>query len=197
MKIYKHIAMFLFGVMALLTTACTAINPDYKFGDITRGVIKTAEDLAELKRGYCSNNNYIVRAIVLNAIRELEPNYVGICNVPQVKIDSRNEVIGASGNLDSIASIHGDGRQGIGFAGERVRVEPSEVRLCAGFDLGPEHLPSLLYSRSGLFERQDGLRQGPSGFAVSNQYDELDQHEKGLLGASLTSYQTKSGALLL
>lgn len=196
---FKHILAFIAVViMAVSVVSCSAINPDYKFGDLTRGIVKTAEDLVELKNGYCSNNNLIVRAVVLNAIRQLEPNYVGICNGnAEAKENSRNEIIDRSGNTYVTSGILDNDRSGIRLGSQWMRIEPSEVRLRSGYDMGPEHLPSLLHSRFGLSEWQNGTRQRSSGFEVFDQYDVADQHEKGLLGVRVASFETQAGALLL
>lgn len=66
--------------LAGCVTACTAVE-NYRFGDITRTALTTAEKVNALKADYCSTPNGPARGLLLQTIRRVDPEYVGVCVV--------------------------------------------------------------------------------------------------------------------
>lgn len=66
--------------LAGCVTACTALE-NYEFGDATRAALATAAQINALKADYCSTPNGPSRDLILQTIRRVDPEYVGVCVV--------------------------------------------------------------------------------------------------------------------
>jgi len=60
--------------LVMCATACTVVPDDYKLGDGIKAVI-------ELKQQYCDIPDSLTKQLLLEAIKEKDPDYTGVCDV--------------------------------------------------------------------------------------------------------------------
>ena len=164
--------IMLCAILIACVSACTMLE-NYRFGDITRTALTTANQVVLLKKDYCSDLNAPAREVLLNSIRLIEPTYDGVCYDAERENSSDRKDKSSSGATSS-ASLTGfyeyvEPRDS--NASERLRFGISEVRLRAGHYIWHEGVHGVLYTRHRLHSGQNSGRQERWGYALSDEYD--------------------------